>query len=360
MGAATRVAVTGGGSAGHAVPNLPIIEDLLRQGCDVVYFGSADGPERQIVEPLGITYVSIAVERLRRYRAWSNLLIPFRVVSGVLQSLIRLRQYRPTVLFSKGGFVSVPPVIAAWLLRIPVVIHESDLTPGLANRIAGRFAKTICVALPAEWARYPGWFAKKCITTGIPLRPGFQEADAALADQQFDLERDRPLLFVFGGSAGARSLNLALRAALPALLNRYQIVHICGRGHLDMSLADQSGYLQLEYLSSGIEHLMKRADIILCRAGMTSLLELLALKQPAILVPLSRAASRGDQIDNATLMVEKKLCIQVEDDGLSAETLVEAVGLYEQQVDAMRKQMASVQLLNDATAITAQLFTIRD
>ena len=347
--------MTGGGSAGHVVPNVPIIEALQQQGCEITYFGSVDGPEREIVRPLGVTYVTISVERLRRYRAWSNLLLPFRVLGGIVQSFTQLARNRPAVLFSKGGFVSVPPVIAAWFLRIPVVIHESDLTPGLANRIAGRFAKTICVALPADWARHPTWFARKCVTTGIPLRKGFLDADRETADRQFGLDPHRPLLLVFGGSAGAKSLNRVVRAALTPLLEHYQVVHLCGRGHLDASLADQPGYQQLEYLSSGIEHLMRRADVIICRAGMTSLLELIALKKPAILVPLPLAASRGDQIDNAALMADRSLCLQIDDASLSAATLVEVIALFQRETESMQRRIASLQVLNDPMAIAAQL-----
>ena len=317
-----RIVLTGGGSAGHVTPHLALLPHLLKAGYDVHYIGTENGIERGMIEKLDhVTYHAVKSGKLRRYHDWKNFTDPFRVVAGAFQSAHLMRKLKPDVCFSKGGFVSVPVVIGAWLNRVPTLCHESDLTPGLANKICSKFAKRVATTFP-ECAESLG---KKGVFTGTPLRPelfsGSREKGLAMAH----FTPDKPVLMMMGGSLGAQSVNKALRDALPALLPRMQVLHICGKKNLDESLNGLDGYYQIEFLSDELPDAMAAADLILSRAGANALCEFQALGKPMLLIPYPKGASRGDQILNAASFERRGLARVMAQESMTAETLAAAL-----------------------------------
>lgn len=287
---------TGGGSAGHVTPNIALIETLRAENYDLAYIGSHQGIEARLISVLGIPYYAISTGKLRRHIDWRNLLMPLQVLQGIWQSYWLCRRHRPRVVFSKGGFVAVPVVLGAWLNRIPCITHESDLSPGLANRLVFPLAKRIALGFPqsARAFRYPN---KSCYT-GSPIRSHLFHGDAARARQHYGFDGAKPILFVYGGGLGSVHINQALWAALPLLLPRFYIIHACGRGKVDPSF-DQVGYCQCDYIGAELADILAAADVVVSRAGANSIAELLALAKPHLLIPLSKQASRGDQLENA-------------------------------------------------------------
>ena len=291
-----KIVMTGGGSAGHVTPNLALIPFLKEKGWDIAYIGGAEGMERALIEAVeGVKYHGISTGKLRRYFDVKNLTDPFRVIKGLAQARAILRRERPNVVFSKGGFVSVPVVYAAAICGIPVVSHESDMTPGLANKLNAPFTKVICTTFP-ETARQ----LKRGVHTGTPLRAELYKGDKQRGLTMFSLDGHKPVLMMTGGSQGAVAVNTALRGALTKLLTSFDVLHLCGKGNLDPSLEGKEGYRQVEYLSEGMTDAFAAADIVLSRAGSNSICELLALRKPNLLVPYPKGStSRGDQVDNA-------------------------------------------------------------
>jgi UDP-N-acetylglucosamine--N-acetylmuramyl-(pentapeptide) pyrophosphoryl-undecaprenol N-acetylglucosamine transferase len=357
-GESKLIAFTGGGSSGHVNPSLPIISEFRRDNWEVLYIGSESGPEKEICARIhGVTYMAIKTERLRRFRTPTNILMPFKVIIGMAQSFIILRAARPAILFSKGGFVSVPVVIAAWFLRIPVISHESDLSPGLATKINKKFSDFVFLTFPFSF--YDGdWVDRnKMIPSGIPIRDSFCNIapNAVLAILGKPLAK--PLILVFGGSSGAAAINQAVRKALPQLLSSYTIAHLVGRGNIDPQLQTLDDYFQFEYLHEGIESLMSASEIIICRAGMTSIIELIYLKKPAILIPLSKKVSRGDQLQNAKKMSSLGICIELSEEQLDAGDLLAAVSEYKERLPDMGKAMSNLGINFSADAIKEQILT---
>lgn len=291
-----RIVLTGGGTAGHVTPNMALIPRLIEDGWDVHYIGAADSVEQSLVSGLpGVTYHTVAVGKLRRYFDLKNFSDPFRVIKGVAQACSIIRKLQPNVVFSKGGFVSVPVVYGARLNGVPVVIHESDMTPGLANKLSAPFAAVECCTFPEAIQYTHG----KGVYTGTPIRPEILSGDPQRGRERFGLTDSMPILMVVGGSSGARAINEAVVAALPRLTATFQILHLCGRGNQDAALEGMNHYVQCEYLNEEMADAYACADVILSRAGANALCEIQALKKPALLVPYPKEASRGDQILNA-------------------------------------------------------------
>ena len=317
-----RIVLTGGGSAGHVTPHLALLPHLLKAGYEVHYIGTENGIEHGMIAALpDVTYHAVKSGKLRRYHDWKNFTDPFRVIAGAFQSAHLMRKLKPDVCFSKGGFVSVPVVVGAWLNRVPTLCHESDLTPGLANKICAKFAKKIATTFP-ECAESLG---KKGVFTGTPLRPelfrGSREKGLAMAH----FSADKPVLLMMGGSLGAQSVNSALRGALPKLLPHMQVFHLCGKGNMDESLKCLDGYYQAEFLSDELPDAMAAADLILSRAGANALCEFQALGKPMLLIPYPKGASRGDQILNAASFERRGLARVMAQEAMTAETLADAL-----------------------------------
>lgn len=311
MPTSPTIVLTGGGTAGHVIPNLALLPLLTREGWRAEYIGSEAGIEKRLVEAKGLPFHGIPSGKLRRYFDWKNFTDPFRVAGGVFKAWSLLGRIRPKVVFSKGGFVAVPVVFAARARGIPVIVHESDLTPGLANRLAIPFAKAVCASFPETLPHLP---AGKAVLTGAPIRAELFQGDRAKGEAFLGLPGDRedregrsdregadwkPLLLVVGGSLGSRNLNKGVRAVLPDLLQRYRVAHLCGKDGLDPALNAVAGYRQFEYVGEEMPDVLAAADMILSRAGSNAIFEFLALRKPHLLIPLPLTASRGDQILNA-------------------------------------------------------------
>lgn len=316
-----KVLLTGGGTAGHVTPNLALIPYLKERGFEIEYMGSYDGIEKSLVEKAGIPYTGIDSGKLRRYASVQNLKDPHHILHGIREARHYMKKNRPDVVFSKGGFVAVPVVLAARRYRIPVVIHESDLSPGLANKICIPRANKICFSFP-ETEKYLGG---KGIHTGLPVRDELLKGDASKGREACGFTEDKPVLMVIGGSLGSLNVNNAVREALPKLLEKFQVVHICGAGKMDSSFDGTPGYVQFEYVSDGLNDLMAMSDVFISRAGANVICELQALKKPNVLIPLGTDASRGDQILNAESFKKRGFSFVLLEQDLNTDTLIEAV-----------------------------------
>ena len=317
-----KIVLTGGGTMGHVTPNLALLPHLLEKGYEVHYIGTEKGVEADKLSATpGIIYHAVKSGKLRRYFDWKNFTDPFRVLAGAFQSAALMGKIKPDVCFSKGGFVAVPVVFGAWLHRIPVVCHESDLTPGLANKLCAPFAKKIATTFP-ECAAALG---SKAECVGTPLRPELFQGDRAAGLKLLGFDGSKPVLMMMGGSLGAQAVNKALREALPQLLPTFDVVHICGKGNLDAALEGKSGYTQLEFVSAELPEIFACADLVLSRAGSNALMEFQALARPLLLVPYPKGASRGDQILNAQSLEKRGLCRVLLQENMTAATLTEAL-----------------------------------
>ncbi|GIP36929.1 UDP-N-acetylglucosamine--N-acetylmuramyl-(pentapeptide) pyrophosphoryl-undecaprenol N-acetylglucosamine transferase 2 [Paenibacillus sp. J31TS4] len=309
-----KIVFTGGGSAGHVSVNLALIPLFQQLGWETAYIGSHQGIERGLIRPLSdVPYYGIASGKLRRYLDWNNVKDPFKVVQGTWQAYRLLGRLRPDVVFSKGGFVSVPVVAAARARSIPVVIHESDVTPGLANRIASRFAKRICVTFP-ETAEH--WPDGKAVYAGAVVREELRQGVASRGYAFCGFRPGKPVLLIMGGSLGAASINRVIRNSLQELLPHYQIVHLCGEGQEVPELAAE-GYRQYPFLREELPDVLTMTELVVSRAGANSIFEFLALRKPMLLIPLSRKQSRGDQIINAQSFLKRGFCEVLEEEELS-------------------------------------------
>ncbi len=329
-----RIVLTGGGTAGHVTPNIALLPRLKQEGYEVHYIGSYDGIERKLIEEYDVPYYGISSGKLRRYFDPKNFSDPFKVLKGYGEASSLLKRLKPDVVFSKGGFVSVPVVLAAKRRGIPSIIHESDMTPGLANKIALPFATRVCTNFPETIKHLP---EGKAVLTGSPIRQELFHGckDTGLSFCGFT--KEKPTIMVIGGSLGSVVVNDAVRALLPTLLKRFQVIHLCGEGKVDEGLKNTKGYVQFEYIKKELPDLMAAADLVISRAGANAICELLALKKPMILVPLSAAASRGDQILNAESFERQGYSFVLKEEELSAETLDRAVNeVFEARTTYMR------------------------
>lgn len=319
-----KIVLTGGGTAGHVTPNIALMPALKEAGYEITYIGSKKGMEKGLIEATGTKYYGISSGKLRRYFDWKNFSDPFRVMNGFFEAKRILRKIKPDVIFSKGGFVSVPVVLAAKALHIPAVIHESDMTPGLANRIALRGATTVCCNFPETVEKIQG---NRAIWTGTPIRQELFSGDAnrGLSFCGFYSANDKPVLLIIGGSQGSVFINNAVRGSLDELLKDFRIIHLCGKGNLDESLKNREGYAQYEFISKELPDLFAAADIIISRAGANAIFELLALKKPNILIPLGLNASRGDQILNARSFEKQGFSKVLEEESVTAALLTDTV-----------------------------------
>ena len=317
-----KIVLTGGGTAGHVTPNIALIPHLKEAGFDISYIGSYDGIEKKLIADFDVPYYGIATGKFRRYLDIKNLTDPFRVIKGLAEARKYLKKIQPDVVFSKGGFVSVPVVRAAASLNIPCIIHESDMTPGLANKLCIPVAKRVCCNFPETYNMLP---KEKAVLTGSPIREELAKGDKIAALDMCGFSANKPVIMVIGGSLGAASINKAVREALPRLLKDFQVVHICGKDKIDNMLLHTEGYIQFEYVKAELKDLFAMADIVISRAGANSICEILALRKPNLLIPLSASSSRGDQILNAKSFESQGFSMVIDDDYLSADLLTEKV-----------------------------------
>jgi len=317
-----RIILTGGGTAGHVTPNLALIPKLEELGFRIHYIGRKSGIARELVEKTDVPYYGISAGKLRRYFDLRNISDIFLVGAGFVQSFFLVRKLRPQVVFSKGGFVSCPLVWGAWLNRVPVITHESDLTPGLANKLSAPFAERICFSFPETELTIQ---SEKAVFTGIPIRDSLLMGDDVKGREICAFTDSKPIVVVSGGSQGAESINRAVRAGLDRILTLFNLCHICGQGGLDATLVSRPGYKQFEYVDEELPHLLAMADLVVSRAGATTIFELLELRKPNLLIPLTIGQSRGDQILNAQSFEERGFSRVLMEEDLSVETFFEAV-----------------------------------
>lgn len=343
-----KIVMTGGGTAGHVTPNIALFDSLQKDGYEIHYIGSYEGIEKGLIEDKKIPYYGISSGKFRRYRSWKNLTDPFRVLHGFFQARRLLGRIRPNVVFSKGGFVSVPVVMAAKTRHIPVIIHESDLTPGLANKLAMPSATKVCCNFPETLPYLP---KEKAVLTGSPIRQELLHGNKQAAKDFCGFTGDLPILMVMGGSIGSVYINNAIRGCIDTLLTKYQIIHLCGKGNIDESLKDKKGYAQFEYISENLPDLFAAADLVVARAGANSICELLALHKPNILIPLSRNASRGDQILNANSFAKQGFSAVLEEEEVTSEKLMatidDVMAHRSKYIDAMKNsgQMNAIETI---------------
>ncbi|MGN0167109.1 MAG: undecaprenyldiphospho-muramoylpentapeptide beta-N-acetylglucosaminyltransferase [Acetatifactor sp.] len=317
-----KIVLTGGGTAGHVTPNIALLPALKEAGYEITYMGSYDGIEKRLISDFELPYVGISTGKFRRYLDIKNLTDPFRVMKGFYEARKFLKEYKPDVVFSKGGFVSVPVVRAAASLEIPCIIHESDMTPGLANKLCIPVAKKVCCNFPETLKLLP---EDKAVLTGSPIRAELSQGNKLAGLDMCGFSANKPVIMVIGGSLGAANVNKAVREALPQLLQDFQVVHLCGKDKIDNLLLNTSGYKQFEYIKAELKDLFAMADIVISRAGANAICELLALKKPNILIPLPASSSRGDQLLNAQSFESQGFSIVINEDDLTTQLLVDKV-----------------------------------
>lgn len=314
-----KIIMTGGGSAGHVTPNLALVPKLKELGYEIQYIGTKDGIERKIIESEKIKYNIISSGKLRRYFDLKNFSDPFKVLKGIFEAKKIIKNEKPDIVFSKGGFVSVPVVIGAYLNKIPVIAHESDMTPGLANKIALPFCSKVCITFPETMKSVNN---NKAVLTGTPIRRELLNGSKIRGRQICNFKDKKTVIMIMGGSLGSKVINETIRKSLDELLKKYNIIHICGKGNLDKKLENKEGYAQFEYVKEELPHLMAEANMFVSRAGANVIFELLALKKPNLLIPLSAKASRGDQILNAASFEKSGYSMVIEEEALNSEIII--------------------------------------
>ena len=350
-----KILLTGGGTAGHVTPNLALVPYLRNAGFEVEYMGSYDGIEKNLVEEAGIPYHGISSGKLRRYLDIKNITDPARILKGLHEARKYMRHNRPDAVFSKGGFVSVPVIFAASELRIPIVIHESDLSPGLANKLSIPRASKVCYSFP-ETEKY--LTRVHAIHTGLPVRKELISGSREQGLQMCGLTGEKPVLMIIGGSLGSLAVNEAVRKCLPDLLDDFNIIHICGKGKTDPSLKNTPGYVQLEYANEELAHLFAAADMVISRAGANVINELAALRKPSLLIPLGTNASRGDQLLNADSFLKRGFSDVLKEEDMTSETLISKVHSVYSRKDEYIRAMSEAGSEDPAAAITQVILSV--
>lgn len=334
------IVLTGGGTTGHVSVNLTLIPHLLERGWDIHYIGSKSGIEETLISKFKeVQYHAISTGKLRRYWSKENIRDVFRVGKGILQAKKIMNKVKPNIVFSKGGFVSVPVVLAAKWSKIPIITHESDMTPGLANKIALPFATKICYTFEDTKKHVP---EEKGLFLGAVIRDELFKGSRDHGYKLTGFTSSKPTILVTGGSQGAKSMNGFIRTQLKELLKTFQIIHLCGKDKKEHRFEGVEGYIQYEYVTDELPHLYAISDLVITRAGSNTIFELLALRKPMVLIPLPDTQSRGDQIQNAEYFKRQGFAEVIEDEKLKGKDAVELIKLaYTNRfdyVEEMRKQ----------------------
>lgn len=337
-----KIVLTGGGTAGHVTPNIALIPYLQKEGYDVYYIGSNGGMEEELIKKCGIPYYGVSSGKLRRYFDKKNFSDIFKVLKGILQSKHIIKKIKPNVVFSKGGFVAVPVVVGAALNKVNVVCHESDITPGLANKLAMPFAKAVCTTFPEAVKHIKD---NKGIHTGTPIRDMLFKGSKENGFEMCGFSGNKPVILIMGGSQGSVKVNNSVRELLGKLLPKYDIVHLCGKGNLDENLNNKEGYKQFEYVSDELPNLFAMADMVISRAGSNAICEFLALHKPMLLIPLGKNASRGDQILNAQSFKKQGFAEVIDEEKMTKGSLFDTINrVYENRqgyINAMENSQVS-------------------
>jgi len=331
-----KIVFTGGGTAGHVIPNISIISELNKEDFEIFYIGSKNGIEKELIQERNIPYYSIFSGKLRRYFSFENFTDIFKVIIGIIQSFFIIRKIKPDIIFSKGGFVTVPVIIGGFLNNVPIISHESDITPGLATKISSYFSNKVLTSFP-ETLKY--FHRNKSIYVGNPIR---KEIFEYKENNFVKFNNNKPILLVIGGSLGSQFINQEIRKILNSLLEKFNIIHICGKNNIDVTLNDIENYKQFEYLDKEMPIVLNISEIIVSRAGSNTIFEILALRKPNLLIPLSKKASRGDQILNAKSFEKAGFSIVIEEEKINSDILlkkiIETYNRRNELVENMKKE----------------------
>ncbi|MGE6538101.1 undecaprenyldiphospho-muramoylpentapeptide beta-N-acetylglucosaminyltransferase [Bacillus luti] len=314
-----KILFTGGGTAGHVMINMVLIPKFMEKGWGVEYIGSQNGIEKLLVQ--NVKYNIVSTGKLRRYWDLENFKDPFKIIKGCIQSYKLMKRIKPDVIFSAGGFVSVPVVIGAWMNKVPVIIREPDSTLGLANKIALPFTTKLCTTFPQTGENVSN---EKKVYVGPIVREEIERGNVLRGRSYCKFKQDKPVLLIMGGSQGAQWINDMVRKSLETLLLNFNIVHMCGKGKIDSSIG-MEGYMQFEYIGEELPHILNMASVVVSRAGSTAISELLFLKKPMLLIPLTNSSSRGDQVLNAEYFSRQGYAEVILQDRVSTNTFIHAV-----------------------------------
>ncbi|WP_010292472.1 undecaprenyldiphospho-muramoylpentapeptide beta-N-acetylglucosaminyltransferase [Clostridium senegalense] len=342
-----KIILTGGGTAGHVTPNIALIPKLKELGYDIGYIGTKEGIERRLIEAENIKYHIISSGKLRRYFDLKNFSDPFKVIKGIFDAKKILKQEKPNIIFSKGGFVSVPVVLAAKMRKIPVIIHEADMTPGLANKISMPYCSKICVTFKEALNHID---KSKGVLTGLPIREEILNGSKIEGKRICGFKDEKPIILIIGGSLGSKFINDSIRANLDELLKDFNLVHVCGKGNVDNTIKKE-GYVQFEYVKEELPHLMKISSLVISRAGANVIFEILALKKPNLLIPLSARASRGDQILNARSFEKDGYSMVLEEEESNSKILLEKIKELNRNKDKYIENMNKSEVKNSVDNI---------
>jgi len=343
-----KIILTGGGTAGHTTPNLALLPYLKEDNYEIHYIGSENGIEKSIISGISeITYHGIKSGKMRRYFSMKNFTDPVRIIKGYFEAKKLMKQIKPDIVFSKGGFVTVPVVRAAHAYKIPVISHESDITPGLANKLSKKYATRICLTFPDVLKEIKPPLG---VYTGSPIRSELYSGSARKARKMLGFD-SKPVLLMMGGSLGAKTINTVLREALPELLKDLNVIHLCGKDNIEEELNSLKGYAQFEYITEGLADVLALSDYILSRAGSNSIHEFLALKKPMLLIPLPLSASRGDQILNAESFASRNFALVLNQEDLNMDSLIRNIHKLRQKSHEMIKSMESETNIDGTKAI---------
>ncbi len=343
-----KVCYTGGGTGGHVFPVFAIDAYLLHEAnngstpYERFWIGSGKIEEQKWVEAASIRYLSIRSGKLRRYFSWRLLPDMANIVVGFFQALAILRRERPDVVFSKGGYVSVPPVVAAYLLGIPTVTHESDALIGLATKINARFADIICVPFDEVQRQFPPRLASKVRKTGVPTRLSKETADAEMARIRYGIPKNRPLIVILGGSQGALQINTLVWERLDDLLELACVVH--QTGEKTYRKIERNGYRAVPFIDGDFGGVLRAATLVVSRSGATAIADFLEMEVPMVLIPLGKESSRGEQLENARRLEEIGGAVVLSQEHANGDTLVAQVAriisdgeLRQRMVDAAKR-----------------------
>lgn len=314
-----KIILTGGGTAGHVTPHLSILPSLIKE-YEIHYIGSISGIERDIINKYKyITYHPITTVKFERSLTLKNLLIPFKLFKGIRQSKKIIKELKPSIIFSKGGFVSVPVCYAAHSLKVPIVGHESDYSMGLANKLIYKKCNSMCFSFKDTQSKY----IKKGVYAGSPIRESIYQGNKEKIVKQYNLDDTMPTLLMFGGSLGAKAINEMVFLCCEELSKKFNILHIVGKGNLNSKIKI-SNYHQIEF-TNNIEDYFACANIVISRAGSNSIFELCAIQKPMLLIPLPKDSSRGDQILNAEYLEKQNLCLVLFQENMTKETFIKSI-----------------------------------
>lgn len=326
------IVLTGGGTAGHVMPNLALVPELKKHFDKIYYLGTKSGIEKDILKKYPeIEFVEIPAVKFRRTFSLEIFALPFKLLKAIAQTKKILKRINPNVIFSKGGYVAIPVAISGKKLNIPVISHESDISMGLANKIIYHYATVMCTSFETTAKK------KRMVCTGSPVRPEIMNGEKFATRTKLGFD-SRKMLLVFGGSIGAMAINKLVWNNIDALTKKYNVAHIVGKGNINKSINIQN-YKQFEFVSN-IQDFFAMSDIAVCRSGANTLFELIATRLPALLIPLPKLESRGDQIDNAKYFVKKGYFVLLEQEQATNQKFLDMIDLTYNKKDTLKKDMS--------------------